>query len=88
MLTSLSLIATAAPTFTYRSTQAAARHAWEQASLLTAVSRMPSLQRLEITQPAVTPDLLLLRLFYSDFINTFPDLKQHDLVWRCVQGMT
>ena len=52
------------------------------------MSRLSSLTSLEITQPAVTPDLILLRLFYSDFINTFPDLKQHDLVWRCVQGMT
>ena len=52
------------------------------------MSRLPSLTSLEITQPAVTPDLIMLRLFYSDFIDTFPDLKQHDLVWRCVQGKT
>ena len=52
------------------------------------MSRLPCLTSLEITQPAVTPDLIMLRLFYSDFIDTFPDLKQHDLVWRCVQGKT
>ena len=39
-----------------------------------------------MSQPAVTPDLLLLRLFYRDFLQTFPSLKAHDLVWRCVQG--
>ena len=71
-----------------RSVQAAARYAWEQASLFTAVSSLPSLRVLEISQPAVTPDLLILRLFYRDFLTTFPQLKDHDLVWRCVQGQS
>ena len=54
--------------------------------MFTAISSLPTVNRLEVTQPAVTPDLLLLRLFYRDFIETFPDLKLHDLVWRSVQG--
>ena len=69
----------------YRSVQAATRYAYDLASLLTAVSSL-RLETLEVSQPAVTPDLLLLRLFYRDFLHTFPSLKAHDLVWRCVQG--
>ena len=81
-LQSLTLtVAPASPTsVTCRSRQDAARHAWEQASLMTALSHLPSLAHLEISQPAVTPDLLLLRLFYSDFLEAFPVLREHDLV--------
>ena len=37
------------------------RYAGEVCSLLAAVSRLDSVRELEVTQPAVTPDLLLLR---------------------------
>ena len=69
-----------------RSVQAATRYAWEQSELFTAVSSLTGLQQLEVSQPAVTPDLLLLRLFYRDVLHTFPQLRTHDLVWRCVEG--
>ena len=85
-LTRMSLTTTEYSAFTYRSVQAAARYAWEMANLITAISTLPQVKHLEITQPAVTPDLLLLRLFYRDFIDTFPHLRNHDLVWRSVQG--
>ena len=29
---------------------------------------------------------MLLRLFYADFMSTFPALAEHDLVWRGQQG--
>ena len=84
-LTKLNLCLTEYSAFTYRSVQAATRYAYDLASLLTSVSSL-RLESLEVSQPAVTPDLLLLRLFYRDFLQTFPSLKSHDLVWRSVQG--
>ena len=76
-LTRLVLATTEFFPFTYRSVHAAARYtanifprqqifshlryAAEVCSLLAAVSRLDSVRELEVTQPAVTPDLLLLR---------------------------
>ena len=76
-LTRLVLATTEFFPFTYRSVHAAARYtanifhgskyfllaryAADVCSLLAAVSRLDSVRELEVTQPAVTPDLLLLR---------------------------
>jgi len=66
--------------FTYRSKHAAAKYAYEQANMVRAISFLPVLEQLELSQPAVTPDLILLRLFYKDLVHYFPDIADHDLV--------
>ena len=60
--------------------QAATKHSHEHARLAIALSALPALETLELSQPAVTPDLTLLRLFYQDLASAFPCLSPYDLV--------
>ena len=79
-LLQLSIASTDYSAFTYRSKHAAAKYAYEQANMVMAISMLPVLEQLELSQPAVTPDLILLRLFYKDVVKYFPDIADHDLV--------
>ena len=79
-LTQLSIASTDYSAFTYRSKHAATKYAFEHANMITAISQLPVLEHLELSQPAVTPDLILMRLFYKDIIKSFPAVEDHDLV--------
>ena len=81
-LSSVLLASTDYSAFTYRSHQAAAKYAVEQAGLLAGLGRLGTVRQLELSQPAITPDLLLLRLFYTDPVIAFPPLAPHDLLSR------
>jgi len=79
-LVQLSIASTDYSAFTYRSKHAATKYAFEHANMVTAISLLPVLEHLELSQPAVTPDLILLRLFYKDVVKSFPAIEDHDLV--------